>query len=378
MNTLAPVFYNAESVRRVLNWPMVNEAVEAALKAVVKPKAPVGDEPMDAIGSEPQSNESRDRSYVSQPARNVTVASNDPSKLLLTMPAFVGNYQLTGDGAGGDASNVARSTLACKVVTSFRSNRLLQPPLPSINANILLFNAHTGELEALMAGTDITTWRTVSASLVATKYLYFRRFGPRAEQQLGINVAVVGCGAQGQLHAAAMCANFRVDKLTLYNRTQIRAVQLANELRQRMAHDSDSCYGPKLPDIKVCGSAGEAVAEADVICIATYAKEPLIRASDLRKKRSVHINAVGAGEVHFGEVSDDIYQESLVYVDCMENARHELVGLPAPIAGEVGDVIINGNYPDEQALTIFQSMGMASEDACVAEAVQTALLSCDK
>lgn len=69
------------------------------------------------------------------------------------------------------------------------------------------------------------------------------------------------------------------------------------------------------------------------------------------------LSAVGAGEVHFGEVSDDIYQESLVYVDCMENARHELVGLPAPIAGEVGDVIINGNYPDEQALTIFQSMG---------------------
>ncbi|EDW65575.2 uncharacterized protein Dvir_GJ18824 [Drosophila virilis] len=87
---------------------------------------------------------------------------------------------------------------------------------------------------------------------------------------------------------------------------------------------------------------------------------------------------VGAGEVHFGEVSADIYAESLVYVDCLSNAEHELVGLPAPIAGELGGVIIHGNYPDEQAVTIFQSMGMASEDACVAEAVQSALLSCAK
>lgn len=72
------------------------------------------------------------------------------------------------------------------------------------------------------------------------------------------------------------------------------------------------------------------------------------------------LSAVGAGEVHFGEVSADIYAESLVYVDCMSNAEHELVGLPAPIAGELGGVIIHGNYPDEQAVTIFQSMGELS------------------
>ncbi|XP_030564752.1 ketimine reductase mu-crystallin isoform X1 [Drosophila novamexicana] len=382
MNNLSPVFYNAESVRRVLNWPMVNEAVEAALKAVVdhtsEPNANAGVEHMEQDqGNEPQSNNSI-KSYVSQPARSVTIAGNDPSKLMLTMPAFVGNYRLTAGGAGGDATNVGRSTLACKVVTSFRANRQLQPPLPSICANIMLFNVKTGELEAIMAGTDITTWRTVSASLVATKYLYFRRFGPRAEHQLEINVAIVGCGAQGQLHAAAMCANFKVKQLNLYNRTESQAVQLASQLRQRLSSDSSNSYATDMPDIKVCSSAREAVAQADVICMATYAREALIHANDLREKRSVHINAVGAGEVHFGEVSADIYAESLVYVDCMSNAEHELVGLPAPIAGELGGVIIHGNYPDEQAVTIFQSMGMASEDACVAEAVQSALLSCAK
>lgn len=290
MNHLVPVFYSAESVRRVLNWPMVNEAVEAALTAVVMPSANARADSAHARCDDQHSISNHIKSYVNQPTRSITLCSKDPSKLLLTMPAFVGNYRLSEGVTGGDATNVGRSTLACKVVTSFRSNQQLQPPLPSINANILLFNVKTGELEALMAGTDITTWRTVSASLVATKYLYFRRFGPSAEHQKDINVAIVGCGVQGQLHAAAMCANFRVKQLSLYNRSEPRAVQLANELRQRMTNDRDSCYAPSLPDIKVCSLASEAVAQADVICIATYAHEPIIYAKDLQDKRAVHIN----------------------------------------------------------------------------------------
>lgn len=103
--------------------------------------------------------------------------------------------------------------------------------------------------------------------------------------------------------------------------------------------------------------------------------------------------------MHFGEVAEDIYRQSVVYVDCMSNAEHELQGLPQPLAmHELGSVIIDGNYPCKDALTIFQSMGkanglkldyslilslslfpplagMASEDACVAEAVQKALMS---
>lgn len=118
---------------------------------------------------------------------------------------------------------------------------------------------------------------------------------------------------------------------------------------------------------------------------------------------------MGAGEVHFGEVAADVYTQSLVYVDCMSNAEHELQGLPQPLGmHELGSTIIKGNYPGEHSVTIFQSMGkygtsfaicrkylvlilsvilvfshilshcipgMASEDACVAEAVQNALLS---
>lgn len=400
-NQQSPTYFNAEAVRSVLRWPMVNEAVEAALKAVV-------------ANAQEQIGDDGKQTYVSQPPRNFTKIGEDTGKLLLTMPAYVGNYRLTGAG-GADAAKV--STLACKLVTSFRGNNQLDPPLPNIVANILLFNAQTGELDAIMAGTDITTWRTVSASLVATKHLYFRRFGPRAEQERDINVAIIGCGVQGRMHALGMCANFRVKQLTLYNRTEARAQELQQELRESFGAQDSNAFLVQ-PQIQVCSTPREALGQADVICVATYSSDALVTADSLSHKRPIHINgenplrflslisnltlsssslaAVGAGEVHFGEVSEDIYRQSVVYVDCMSNAENELKGLPQPLAmHELGSLIIDGNYPGQDALTIFQSMGtgsnclklvssvsislplsfagMASEDACVAEAVQKAL-----
>ncbi|XP_034484176.1 ketimine reductase mu-crystallin [Drosophila innubila] len=368
----SPVFYAEEAVRRVLSWTLVNEAVEEALKAVAAQSRSEGCEGELSGGQEC----SNPKSYVSQPMRSCTKAGSEPGQMLFTMPAFVGNYRLTaggaaGGGGGGDASKTPRSTLACKLVTSFRGNRDREPPLPSISANILLFNVQTGSLETIMAGTDITTWRTASASVVATKYLYFRRFGPCAEHELEINVAIIGCGVQGKIHATAMCENFKVKQLNLYNRTESRATQLAAQLRQRLVNSGLDT----VPNIVVCSTARAAVHEANVICVATYSRDPLINAEDLGRKRPIHINAIGAGEVHFGEVSTDIYQQSKVYVDSMANADQELRDFPAPIVGEVGAVINSGNIPESLAITVFQSMGMASEDACVAEAVLSALQS---
>ncbi|XP_030378212.1 ketimine reductase mu-crystallin [Scaptodrosophila lebanonensis] len=349
MENNTPVFYNAETVRRVLNWPLVNEAVEMALKAGAALAPPPAGGP-----------------YVNQPQRSFTVVGNEPHNLLLTMPAFVGDYALTLDGSAGDAMNVRRQTLACKLVTSFRSNEQRRPPLPAVMANILLFNSSTGQLECIMDGTDITNWRTAAASLVATKYLYFRRFGAHSEQSREITVSIVGCGAQGRFHATAMCANFRVKQLNLWNRTEAKAVQLAEQLRFQ--------FGDRIP-ISVCSSTRVACQNADVICIATYSREPLICIDDLSKERSIHINAVGAGEVHFGELANDIYAEAEVYVDSRASAAIELRDLPASIVAEVGEVILDGNYPDERALSVFQSLGMASEDTCVAQAVHEALMS---
>ncbi|XP_017064461.1 ketimine reductase mu-crystallin [Drosophila eugracilis] len=347
MSSISPVYYNADAVRRYLTWPLVNAAVEAALVAVVKP-------------SQDQETKSF-TSFAIQPKRSFTACGNESAGILLTMPAFVGNYSL-------GSKESPRSTLACKLVTSFCGNQRRDPPLPSIHAHVMLFDKQTGQLSAIMEGTDLTTWRTVSASLVATKYLYFRRFGLQAEKERQINVAIVGCGVQGQHHAAAFCANFRVKQLNLYNRTTAKAQNLAEKLQRELGNESGT-------QIAVSRSANEACQNADVICIATYSCDPLVHLKDLKDKQGVHINAVGAGEVEFSEVAPDVYQKAEIYVDCYANAEAELVGLKASITAELGAIINNGSYPEESDISIFQSMGMASEDACVAQAVYDAILS---
>ncbi|KAH8373183.1 hypothetical protein KR009_001156 [Drosophila setifemur] len=334
MSSGSPIFYNADAVRQHLSWPLVNEAVESALKAVVKSQ-----DQQDSKGPAP--------SFVVQPKRSFTTMG-EKRGVLLTMPAFVGNYTTSLEGCGKEQP---RSTLACKLVTAFGGNPQRNPPLPSVQAHVLLFNQDTGELSAIMDGTDLTTWRTVSASLVATKYLYFRRFGDGSEKDREINVAIVGCGVQGQLHASAFCENFRVKHLNLYNRSEAKARQLADDLQRELPLDSRS-----RTHISVCQSVKEACQDSDVICVATFANEPIILAEYL-KSGSVHINAVGAGESHFAEVSPDLYRQAEVYVDCYANAEAELVGFPTSITAEVGAIILNGNYPEQKAVTVFQSMG---------------------
>jgi len=269
MSSSTPAYYNADAVRQVLTWPLVNKAVESALVAIVK-----------------QNPETPSTSFAFQPKRTFIPCGKEPGKVLLTMPAYVGNYRLESSRDPGKVEHT-HSTLACKLVTSFSGNPRRDPPLPSIHAHVLLFDNQTGQLSAIMEGTDLTTWRTVSASLVATKYLYFRRFGAQAEKERNINVAIVGCGVQGQLHAAAFCANFRVRQLNLYNRTQAKALGLADQLRQKLNTESGT-------QINVCPSPHEACQDADIICIATYSKEPLIQLADLKSKRAVHINGRSA------------------------------------------------------------------------------------
>lgn len=241
-------------MQQVLTWPMVNKAVEAALKAV----------------SQGISTKSAGNSYADQPARTLTKCG-DSSNILFAMPGFIGNYEL-------DSNSYSRTknTLACKLVTSFMGNSQRQPALPNILANILLFDSETGELKCIMDGTQITAWRTAAASIVSTKHLFSGSQNP-------INLAIIGCGVQGESHALGMCHTLQVNEVHLWNRTKSKAEILAKKLEAEFA-------GSPLV-IRVHNAAKDAVANADVICVGTYSKDALIDYSMLKKTGDIHINS---------------------------------------------------------------------------------------
>ncbi|KAL9884385.1 ketimine reductase mu-crystallin [Glossina fuscipes fuscipes] len=341
---MIPKYISSVQVKEILTWPLVNAAVEEALKAIDYSE-------LNAANLE--------QSYKQQPPRTITTCGN-ASKLLLTMPGYVGNYNALNRKTNDHLK--CSSTLACKVVTSFTNNQNLQPPLPNILANILLFDINTGELQCIMEGTQITAWRTAAASIVATKYLYMKRFPQGFETS--IKLAIIGCGVQGQSHALGMCATFNVSEIYLWNRTQSKADDLALKLQKLYSQNSVQVF--------VTNTPAEAVREAAVICIGTYSPNALIN-YDMLKTGDIHINTVGAGAVHFGEVSQDIYDNAVIYVDSLINARTELKDLKANIIGEIGQVIREGKRTEKKCLTIYQSLGMAAEDATVAQAVYDAL-----
>ena len=62
-------------------------------------------------------------------------------------------------------------------------------------------------------------------------------------------------------------------------------------------------------------------------------------------------------EIDFGEVAQDIYDRSVVYVGSILSAQVELKDLKARIVGEVVEVIRTGQRSETECITIFQSMG---------------------
>lgn len=172
----------------------------------------------------------------------------------------------------------------------------------------------------------------------------------------------------------------------MWNRTKCRAEALANELNQLRA----SFKNPEI-SIVCTDSVEECAKKADVIVTATYTSTPLLFRSMV--KDNVHINgiiillllinasnfnsnllerwkcvinreffylAVGAGQHHHSEISEDIYTDSCtkIYVDSNGSAKTELKTLNAPIVGEIGDIINGRCLAPSDGITIFHSMGI--------------------
>lgn len=244
-----------------------------------------------------------------------------------------------------------KKVLSCKLVTSFVDNQK-KHGLPSILANVLIFDSDTGKLKAVLEGTTITEWRTAAASAVAT---YFLKPDAGKDQTL----AIFGAGAQARIHIIAFQHYFKFKKVNLWNRTHSRGVKLAEDLKKNYNIE-----------VEVFAKGADCARNADVIVTATYSSEPIIEYNQLKK--GVMINAVGAGIHHHCELDKSIYEKSSIYTDAMENAKVELKGLidqGFPILGEVGEIINGQKELTKNDVVIFHSLGMALEDGITAQIV---------
>lgn len=329
--SIPPLFLSDAQVLRYLKWDTLIPAIESVMVGVV-------------------------RERVVQPAR-LFMRVADKDGVVLAMPGYVKSDNQT--------DLLRDDSLAVKIVTSFTKNKDIG--LPSIQATVLLYNSNTGQLKAIMEGTEITKWRTAAASLVATRHLFQR------SSDSNLTLAVMGSGAQAYIHALGFATNFKLKQINIWNHRYPGAQALAAKLSKELSAMPQIWV---MPHISAVESGREAVQSADIIVTATYSPVPVVKFEWL-KPGNVHVNAVGAGQNHHSELDTELYARANIFFDSEASARNELKGLyqmvPANMRGEVGEYIEGKVRGDEKhRVSVFHSMGMASEDVITANLIYDA------
>ena len=249
-----------------------------------------------------------------------------------------------------------REALAVKVVSLFPGNAARG--LPLIHAAVLVLEADTGRLLALLEGGTLTAIRTGAASGAATDLL------ARPDSQVA---AVFGAGVQGRTQLEAICSVRPIRTAWIYDTDAARAEAFIQE---------KAGQGFIPGDLRPAATPRQAVVEADIICTATTSASPVFSDADL--KPGVHINAVGAYTPDMQEVPAETVRRARVIVDSRPAALSEAGDLIQPlrqgligedhIHAELGEIVL-GLRPgraDSNQVTLFKSVGVAVQDAAAA------------
>jgi ornithine cyclodeaminase len=247
------------------------------------------------------------------------------------------------------------AALGCKLVTLFKGNTARG--LPTHLATIVLLDADTGAMTALLDGRYITEARTAAVSAVTAKHL--------ANADAG-TLAILGSGVQAKSHLETLQYVRAIETVRVWSPTAAH--------RDRFAREASSSGHPAVTAV---ATAEEAVRGADLIVLATSAAAPVVESGWVAD--GAHIMAVGACRPNERELDPALVARGRLFVDSRAGALIEsgdiVLGLREGrfgedhIAGEIGEVLLGrvaGREAPDQ-VTIFKSLGMAVEDVAAAD-----------
>ncbi len=227
--------------------------------------------------------------------------------------------------------------------------------LPTIQGALLLSDASTGRLLAIMDSAEITLRRTAAASAVATDSLALKSASA---------LLICGCGVQGRAHLEAIAP--------LRKLRQIFAFDAEGEKARRFASEMTPVAG--LP-VQIAADIGDAAVKSDIIVTTTTARTPLAFPAMLRA--GTFVAAVGADSPAKSEIAPSLMANSAVIVDVADQcvAMGDLRAAIAAGAMRRSDVraslgaVIAGMAPgrlSEDEIVIFDSTGAAFQDLTAA------------
>jgi len=221
---------------------------------------------------------------------------------------------------------------------------------------VLLFDAASGALLAVLEADHLGRIRTGAASGVATKFM--------ARQDAG-RVGVIGTGRQARTQLEAVARVRKLTEARVFGRDEKRRRDFCAEMSERLGFT-----------VEPAASAEAAVGPADIVIAATTSSQPVVRGAWLRP--GSHVNAIGANMEDRRELDDAaISRAGVIAVDSREQARREsgdlIQGLISANRGwesvqELHEIVggsARGRYSEEE-ITIFKSNGIALWDVAAA------------
>jgi len=234
--------------------------------------------------------------------------------------------------------------IAVKVVNVFEGN--LRVDLPSHLSLITLYEPDTGAACCVMDGTYITAARTAASAALSVRLLARRN----------ARVAtVIGAGVQGREHLRLLPLVRDLD--------HINVCSLHADEAQRLA--ATHPLARERSDVRA------ALAESDVVCLATHSAAPVIEPGWIRA--GTHVSSVGY-HPPAGELPPSVAREHRLFVETLDALQATPVGCAELAAidrdrvttlGAVSLGKADGRRGDDE-ITVYKAMGIAMQDLVAA------------
>lgn len=247
--------------------------------------------------------------------------------------------------------------LGVKIVTVSPENG--KYGLPSIQGNYLYLDAQNGTVRAIFDAKALTAKRTAAVSALASSFL--------ASDQAN-TLLVLGTGALGKNLILAHTEFRKLKQVYLWGRDFQKARKLVQNLKQNL--------GFQTLEIEAVSDFESVLSQADIISTATLSESPLLRGDLLRPGQ--HLDLVGSYKKNMREADDNCIERSAVFLDTYQGGLKESGDIVIPIESGIlspsevrADLfeLCSGTHPgriDETEITLFKSVGHASEDLIAA------------
>lgn len=224
---------------------------------------------------------------------------------------------------------------------------------------IVLFDPATGAPACVVHAGEVTAIRTAAASAAATDVLA----RPEASR-----LALLGYGEQAATHARAISKVRPLEQIAVWGRSSDRAEAFAAAMSAELG----------VP-VTAFAQAEDAVADADIVCTVSAAKEPILKGAWVAP--GTHVNVVGSSYAGPVEIDDELVVRARFIADSREGVlaqgaeylKAKEAGLidERHVVGEIGQVFAGELEGRQNAfqVTIYKSLGHVVQDLASAWAL---------